>query len=115
MSKKLVITYEKNGKELEMSVTGDTMSADWADILEKTHKPLVESLKKAKTKMDKEEKEARDEFVEHMVELTGKDEKEVRKELDESDDEKATALKMMLEGLIEKYGKKDNKDDKKSN
>ena len=46
-----------------------------------------------------------------MVELTGKDEKEVRKELDESDDEKATALKLMLEGLAKKYGKKDKKDE----
>ena len=39
-----------------------------------------------------------------MVEIP---EKEVRKELDESDDEKATALKLMLEGLAKKYEKKD--------
>ena len=111
MSKKLVITYEKDGEEISISVIGNTMSADWPEILEKCHKGLVESLKKGKAKMDEEEKDARDEFIEHMVELTGKDEKEVRKELDESDNEKATALKMMLEGLIKKYGKKGKKNE----
>lgn len=111
MSKKLVITYEKDGEEVLMSVTGDTMSSDWADVVEKTHDGLVKSLKKAKSKIDKEEKEARDKFIENMVELTGKDKKEIRKELDESDDEKATALRIMLEGLVEKYGKKDKKDE----
>lgn len=110
MKNTLVITIKKIDGGFSTQINGDK-NILWGKALKKIAPALIDSLEQQDKESDKDEAKAREKFIENMVELTGKDEKEVRKELDESDDEKATALKLMLEGLAKKYGKKDKKDE----
>ena len=114
MKNTLVITIKKIDGGFSTQLNGDKTIL-WGKAFKKIAPALIDTLEQQDKESDKDEAKAREEFIETVAKETGRTKEDVQKELDESDDEKATALELMGETLmkaIKRIGKeKDKKDE----
>lgn len=113
MKNTLVITIKKIDGGFSTQLNGDK-NIMWGKALKKIAPALIDSLEQQDKEADNDEAKAREEFIETVAKETGRTKEDVQKELDESDDETATALDLMRETLkkaIERIGKKKDKKD----
>lgn len=112
MKNTLVITIKKIDGGFSTQINGDKNIA-WGKALKKIAPALIESLEQQDKEADKDEAEAREEFIEKVAKETGRTKEDVRKKLDESDDEHVTAIELMGETLMKAIERISNKKDKK--
>ena len=114
MKNTLVITIKKIDGGFTSQVDGDK-NILWGKALKKIAPVLIESLEQQDKESENEEAKAKKKFIELIAEETGRTKEDIQKELDESDDENATALELMGKTLMESIKKlskaKGKKDD----
>ena len=114
MKNTLVITIKKIDGGFSTRLNGDK-NILWGKALKKIAPTLIDSLEQQDKESDNDEAKAKEKFIETVAKETGRTKEDVQKELDESDDENATALELMGETLmkaIKRIGKeKDKKDE----
>lgn len=113
MKNTLVITIKKIDGGFSTQLNGDK-NILWGKALKKIAPALIDSLEQQDKETDNDEAKAREEFIETVAKETGRTKEDVQKELDESDDEKATALRLMGETLmktIKRISKEEGKKD----
>lgn len=112
MKNTLVITIKKIDGGFSTQMNGDK-NIMWGKALKKIAPALIDSLEQQDKESDNDEAKAREEFIETVAKETGRTKEDVQKELDESDDEKATALELMGETLMKTIERLSKKKDKK--
>ena len=112
MKNTLVITIKKIDGGFSTQLNGDK-NILWGKALKKIAPALIDSLEQQDKETDNDEAKAREKFIETVAKETGRTKEDVQKELDESDDESATALDLMGKTLIEAIKKLGEKKDKK--
>lgn len=103
------VTEKEDGKDVVIDVTGDTAYYDWKSVVESAHEGLIKSLEQR----TKDEKNAREVFIEKIAKTMGKSKDEIQKQLDEAKhgkDEKGAAIELLLEAIIKKLEQKKEKD-----
>ena len=112
MKNTLVITIKKIDGGFSSQINGDKTIL-WGKALKKIAPVLIDALEQQDKESDKDEAKAREEFIEIVAKETGHTKEDVQKELDESDDEKATALKLVDETLMKIIKRISKEKDKK--
>lgn len=112
MKNTLVITIKKVDGGFSSQINGDKTIV-WGKVFKKIAPTLIDALEQKDKESDKDEAKAREEFIETVAKETGRTKEDVQKELDESDDEKATALDLMGETLMKAIKRIREKKDKK--